>query len=304
MILLLNYQRIHLNSQVPAGWDVIRIMGSSVASWQGSGSIVMIENIVVNSFSIWVVRAFLQSPENMELRLQNAEPYFSFCLEGYWQINYELQHVDIKKNQYQLLYSDAVQFIPAQVSGRMNQLLVISSSTNDFPSEDRRICTPVNASALMMDLILQLTQTSYFPKPRPFHEKLIRDIFTITEENFVSAKFSSEKFATPDLEALYKVSVFIENNLQQHHSIAWLAIYSGLNRQKLTSGFKSLFGKTIYAYCLEKRMQLAKTLLVNSHQPLKLVAQKAGYHNATNFSIAFRKFYGITPGQMRRKKPC
>lgn len=100
---------------------------------------------------------------------------------------------------------------------------------------------------------------------------------------------------------MYKVCALIEKDLRQHYSIVSLAAYSGINRQKLTTGFKSLFGQTIYTYYQHKRMQLAQTLLVTSDLPIKLVS-KAGYGNTSNFSIAFRKFYGITPAQMRRKK--
>lgn len=303
MMATLNYRRIELTAKVPAGWELVRITGSSIASWEGKTGIIVIEEIRVNVFSVLVFRVFFRVAERIELRMHETGSLLSYCLEGGWQIIDQAQEKVLNRNQYQFGYSDMLRFIPLQIPGRMNHLLIISNKNESdlFPREN--IQQPLNAPALMMDHIMQLTQTSYFPQPRPFHEKLIRSILKIVEDENTKKRFLSERFENIELEALHKVSVLIEKELQQHHSIAWLAVYSGMNRQKLTVGFKSLFGQTIYGYYLSKRMNLAKTLLINSDMPLKMVAKKTGYTSATNFSIAFKKFYNITPARMRQQKP-
>jgi len=303
MMATLNYRRIELTSKVPAGWELIRIRGSSIASWEGRSGIILIENIIVDVFSVFSIQVFHRSAERIELRMHEIGSHFSYCMEGHWQIINQLQDKELKKDQYQLGYSDVLQLIPLQVPGRMNHVLIIGNKNDSYCFLEQNWPQSFNAPVLMMDIILQLTQTSYFPQPRPFHEKLVRSILKIAEESIGKEKLPSEKFTNSELEVLHSVSLLIEKDLQQHHSIASLAFYSGMNRQKLTTGFKSLFGQTIYGYYLSKRMDLAKTLLVNGDLPLKMIAKKAGYRNATNFSIAFKKFYKLTPAQMRRQKP-
>ncbi len=302
MMATLNYCRIELTPKVSAGWELIRIRGSSISAWEGDAGIILVENIRVDAFSIFSVHVFLRLAERIELRMHEIGNKFSYCIEGQWQIIDKSAHTMLIKDQYRFAFSDTLQIVPTPTPGRMNHLLIISDKNEQchFPGEC--LLQPLNAPVLMMDIIPQLIQTSYFPQPRPFHEKIIRSILKIAEENSSKGKLSSEKFKNTELEALHKVSVLIEKDLQQHHSIASLAIYSGMNRQKLSTGFKSLFGQTIYGYYLSKRMDLAKNLLVNGDLPLKMVAKKAGYRNATNFSIAFKKFYNITPAQMRRTK--
>lgn len=302
MMATLNYRRIELCPEVPPGWESVRMQGTNLTSWEGKEGIVMLEDIAINHFSILVARIFLRSPERIELRLQNNGLCFSFCLEGLWQITKGIQFSSIKKDQYQLFFSDDIQLIPLQKPGRVSHLLIIRSNTQKPTGGEESLSRSVNTTALMMDLILQLTQTSFYPQPRSFHEKLIRNIIKTAEEEIGSDKLPSGKFTNTELDALYKVCALIEKDLRQHYSIVSLAAYSGINRQKLTTGFKSLFGQTIYTYYQHKRMQLAQTLLVTSDLPIKLVSKKAGYGNTSNFSIAFRKFYGITPAQMRRKK--
>lgn len=43
------------------------------------------------------------------------------------------------------------------------------------------------------------------------------------------------------------------------------------------------------------RMEIARKLLVGSLLPLKEVAERAGYRDASNFGRAFRAFYGCSP---------
>lgn len=299
----LNYKRIELVPIIPAGWEQICIRGSHIASWEGESGIILTETITIDVFSLLVARIFSRSAEHMQLHRQSASSYFLFCIEGQWQINGIQKKTMIQQGQYQLFYTEALQLEPQQIPGRMSQCMLISSEFLHFCNQETSMPKPAYAPASMMDLLLQLNQSSFLPQPRTYHKKLIHDVITTAVANNNDEKCSSGKLSNTELDALYKVSMLIEKDLTRHHSIAELAIYSGMNREKLTTSFKSLFGQTIYTYYLTKRMELAKNSLVGSNLPIKLISKKAGYRSTTNFSIAFKKFYGITPAQMRLKKP-
>lgn len=299
----LNYRRIELVPIIPAGWEQVCIRGSHIVSWEGESGIILTETITIDVFSLLVARIFSRSAEHMQLHRQSASSYFLFCIEGQWQINGIQKKTMIQQGQYQLFYTGALQLVPQQIPGRMSQCMLISSELLHFCNQETGMAQPAYAPASMMDLLLQLNQSSFLPHPRTYHKKLIHDIINMAVANNDDEKCSSGKLNNTELNALYKVSMLIEKDLTQHHSIAELAIYSGMNREKLTNSFKSLFGQTIYTYYLTKRMELAKNSLVGSNLPIKLISKKAGYRSTTNFSIAFKKFYGITPAQMRLKKP-
>ena len=78
-------------------------------------------------------------------------------------------------------------------------------------------------------------------------------------------------------------------------------LYMGINRNKLTFGFKHLFGQTISEYCLENRLQTGWKLLQETEQPIAVVANQVGYAQAAAFSNAFRQHFGVTPTQVRRR---
>lgn len=81
-------------------------------------------------------------------------------------------------------------------------------------------------------------------------------------------------------------------------TIADLARETGLNQFKLKRGFKALFGCGIYALFQRERMDQAR-LLLRTHGVTE-TAMLLGYSNASHFSTAFRKQFGVLPREARR----
>lgn len=77
-------------------------------------------------------------------------------------------------------------------------------------------------------------------------------------------------------------------------TLSVLSRMAGLNRRKLTSGFRSRFGTTVLKYCVDRRMSHARELLEGG-EAIADVAEKVGYADQTSFSRAFRQFHGRPP---------
>lgn len=61
-------------------------------------------------------------------------------------------------------------------------------------------------------------------------------------------------------------------------------------------------GSTLAGLITEVRMSLADTLLLTSTLPLVDIARRAGFTELTNFSRAFKRQYGCTPGERRKAR--
>jgi len=85
-----------------------------------------------------------------------------------------------------------------------------------------------------------------------------------------------------------------------HHSIAQLARKVGLNSRTLQDSFKHLYGAGIFEYRLELRLSLGKRLLSETSMGIQEIAEACGYVEHTNFTVAFRKRFGVVPGRWRR----
>lgn len=85
-------------------------------------------------------------------------------------------------------------------------------------------------------------------------------------------------------------------------TIAELSRQAGMNRTKLTQGFRYLFNETILDYCLRMRMQRARELLLQG-MPVGTVAVDVGYEHHSSFAQAFRAYFGFPPVELRRRRP-
>lgn len=82
--------------------------------------------------------------------------------------------------------------------------------------------------------------------------------------------------------------------------LAELARRVGTNEKRLTELFRRRFGMTVFEYLGELRLETARRQLEGSAMQIQLIAARAGFGNASDFSRAFRRRYGIAPRQYRQ----
>jgi len=83
-------------------------------------------------------------------------------------------------------------------------------------------------------------------------------------------------------------------------SVAELSRRAGTNQCKLKHLFHHYFDTTPYGLLLQIRMQKAHELLKSGQGSVGSVAEWVGYSHASNFSIAFTRYFGFSPKQISR----
>ena len=78
----------------------------------------------------------------------------------------------------------------------------------------------------------------------------------------------------------------------------------GLNDYKLKTGFKELYGTTVFGYLREKRLEKAFHLLQQGTLNVTETSCAVGYSNSSYFSEAFRDRYGVNPGKFIHYSPA
>lgn len=101
--------------------------------------------------------------------------------------------------------------------------------------------------------------------------------------------------SSDDIQCLYHAKEILDANLANPPTIRLLSKIIGLNEYKLKKGFKELFSIPVHAYVIQKKLELAKLLLDGNDISISETASCVGYGNASHFSAAFRKQYGINP---------
>ncbi len=81
-----------------------------------------------------------------------------------------------------------------------------------------------------------------------------------------------------------------------------LADSIGLSTRQAQRLLEKNYNKSFSAMKLEARMAAAETLLRNSSLKITEISNRIGYSSIEHFSNAFKKFYGVSPGQYRKSQ--
>lgn len=93
----------------------------------------------------------------------------------------------------------------------------------------------------------------------------------------------------------------IESNLENGVTISEIAMDLGVSEMTLLRSFRKYLYMSPSEYILKIRMEKAVGMLTDPVLPIKEVAARLGYKNQLYFSAAFRKYYGISPGNWRKQ---
>ncbi len=98
-----------------------------------------------------------------------------------------------------------------------------------------------------------------------------------------------------------EIREFIQRNYADNNlSLSVLADKFNYSPAYLSLFFKEQMGNNFSDYLEEVRMNHAEDLLMNSFMSVSEIAEAVGYNSANTFCRAFRRIYGMSPGQYRR----
>jgi AraC-like DNA-binding protein len=93
---------------------------------------------------------------------------------------------------------------------------------------------------------------------------------------------------------IYKVLKYIDNHIADDLSIEKLALVFFMSKYYLMRKFKHHTSYSIHNYILQKRL-IAANQLMRAGQSVMTACMESGFHDYSNFTRAFKKFYGMSP---------
>ena len=102
------------------------------------------------------------------------------------------------------------------------------------------------------------------------------------------------------IQAVRAVRAYMISHLSEPLTIQSLCSRFHLSSTLLKSCFRALYGRPIHSWLREQRLQYAADLLTATSRPVQQVAAAAGYSSTSQFGVAFRERYRMTPSQYRR----
>ncbi len=129
-----------------------------------------------------------------------------------------------------------------------------------------------------------------------------QELLCVTLETSLQEQ-SAENEAQPHAEALVSTARrVIEGDPSGTMTLGLVAEAMGVSSRSLSNGIERCLGLTGHKFCQMVRMNHAKYLLMSSEKPLKRIAYRAGYSHTSNFCMAFKKKFGVTPTSVRESR--
>jgi AraC-like DNA-binding protein len=135
-----------------------------------------------------------------------------------------------------------------------------------------------------------------------FLESQILELLSLNLERLLEIDYpppprlaTSAGLSKTDREYLLSARDILLNRLESPPSLWELSRLIHMNDCKLKRAFKTYFGKTVYEYIREQRLEKAFSLLAAGQHNVSQAAFTVGYTNISHFSQAFRERFGISP---------
>jgi AraC family transcriptional activator of pyochelin receptor len=102
-----------------------------------------------------------------------------------------------------------------------------------------------------------------------------------------------------DTRRLVEARKMIDERWQEKLTLDSIGRACGLNRAKLTRGFRDLFACTIAEALAERRLGQASRMLLTTDLPVSSIGYENGYLNNASFARAFGRRFGVSPSDYR-----
>lgn len=97
------------------------------------------------------------------------------------------------------------------------------------------------------------------------------------------------------IEKVQQVQKLITGDFRKKYTVDELASIVNISNTYLNRAFKEVYGDSIHAYLIDKRIEYAKEQMRLSKISITEIAESVGYANASKFADMFRKYEGISP---------
>ncbi len=104
-----------------------------------------------------------------------------------------------------------------------------------------------------------------------------------------------------DVRRLQQISVYVMTHYARNITLNEIAAEVGMNRSAFCSYFKRLRGITFTRFVTEYRLKTAAELLLTSQMQVQEICYMVGFNDLPHFTRTFRKEYGCSPVEYRRK---
>lgn len=278
---------------------------------------------VSKDLTVGITKLKLNRPIIMHYENYNNQFETTYCLSGH--IGYAETGVietGLKKNEYgvylkqqsrgMIMYPSGEEICSVAIAARgklLEMLPLYDDCTGAKESRHRNLIhhlmSPQKSDLPLHHMFSQLAENQMDDGLQPLiREGIAKTIVAVMWQSSVMTPLNvngqtSYGFDEYERKALLHAASILEQNYQAPPIISELSRMVGLNEYKLKVGFKAAYDKTVHEYTHAVRMKTAYALLSDNSLNVSQIAYMVGYINASHFSNAFKREYGVNPSDLR-----
>lgn len=146
----------------------------------------------------------------------------------------------------------------------------------------------------LSDHFIRLTEQT--DNPDILYELLGKIAYTFAE------KVSQIQTPTSADGRLQKAILYIKQNTNQHITVGDVAGYIGFSKSYFSAYFKENLGFTVSDFILRCKLEEGRRLLQFTNKPISTISTFLCFSSQSHFQTAFKKQFGMTPNEYRRKR--
>lgn len=130
--------------------------------------------------------------------------------------------------------------------------------------------------------------------------KSIHELETLIQDTIEKRFYDN----TPVLEKtpLQNIYTYLKEHFSEDISLEELSKKFYISKYALCRGFRQEYQEGLWDFLKRLRMEHAKLLLTSTDLKIYEIAEKCGFSDANYFSNTYRKYYGHTPFQEKKRK--
>lgn len=223
-------------------------------------------------------------PGDLSVSALTSEKRDSCFPSGYYQgitVTIDLERITDEIKTMMRLLSIDLESIEALIKDREYYIVRASAAAEHIFSELYTVREHIRQGYIrlrVLELLLALTdlEVGTEPKDRPYFSKEQRD-------------------------CVRRIRDFMIENIREHYTLEELAKRFDISLTSMKVCFRGVYGISIYAYLRSYRLWLAERFLKEGRASVSEIACQIGYENPNKFTSAFKKAYGLTPTEFRKK---
>ena len=132
--------------------------------------------------------------------------------------------------------------------------------------------------------------------------ELLFETWRLLDAQVLSPVAGESALSEADSLRLVQARSMIDERWNEKLSLDGIARQCGLNREKLTRGFREMFACSVAEAISERRLVQASQMLLTTDLPVSSIGYENGYMNNASFARAFGRRFGVTPSDFRAQR--